>query len=175
MINKKTVEIRRGMKGNHKDCDYNEKSIYDPLAKEAMIRSLNKTFPNLTHIENPNPYGIDVLSINEDGKVTACWELEVRHGNWQGNNPFPFDKVNCIERKEHQWLRDQEFLDGIPYEMADKYKVFYVQMNKECTRAVIIKDSTVLKHELKSWDNRKQQGEFVRQVPIKETFQIKLS
>jgi hypothetical protein len=174
MINKKPVQIERGMRGNHKDYDPDEKSIYDPLAKEAMIKSLNKTFPNLHHIENPNPYGIDVLTLNEDDKVTACWELEVRHGNWQGNKPFPFKKVNCIERKDYQWRRDQKFLDNIPYEMADKYKVFYVQMNKECTRAAIINGNTVLKYPLKSWDNRKKFGEFVRQVPIEEAIQIKL-
>jgi hypothetical protein len=139
-----------------------------------MISVLNKHYPHYKNIENPNTYGIDVLTLNND-KVIACWEVEVRHGNWQGDVKFPFREINCIERKDYQWRREQELLDKIPYEMADKYKVYYVQMNKECTRAVIIDGDIILNYPLKEWRNRKADGECVRQVPISKTIQIKLS
>ena len=58
--------------------------------------------------------------------------------------------------------------------MADKYKISYVQLNKECTRAVIIDSDTILKYPLKQWANRKANNEYVRQVPISETVQIKI-
>lgn len=171
---KSKVQVSRGMSGALKDFDKSENVIYDTKGKDAMISILNKHYPQYQNIENPNTLGIDVLSLNKDGKVVGCWEIEVRHGNWQKDVPFPFDMINCIERKDYQWRRDQEFLDKIPYEMADKYKVYYVQMNKECTRAVIINGDDVLKHPLKPWRNRKADGEYVRQVPTSKAIQIKI-
>ena len=168
-----SIEYSRGMVGALKKVDKAEHKIYDPKGKNAMISVLNKHYPQYKNIENRNPYGIDVLTFNND-KVIACWEVEVRHGNWQGDVKFPFREINCIERKDYQWRREQELLDKIPYEMADKYKVYYVQMNKECTRAVIIDGDIILNYPLKSWKNRKADGECVRQVPISDTKQIKL-
>lgn len=170
-----STEISRGMSGSLKSFDKAEHNIYDTKGKNAMISVLNKNYSQYKNIENPNTLGIDVLTLNKGGKVVGCWEVEVRHGNWQGDVPFPFREINCIERKDYQWRRDQEFLDKIPYEMADKYKVYYVQMNKECTRAVIIDGDIILNYPLKSWRNRKADGEYVRQVPISKTIQIKLS
>lgn len=170
----KSTEISRGMSGALKDFDRAEHNIYDTKGKNALISVLNKKDSQHKNIENPNTLGIDVLTLNEEGKVVRCWEIEVRHGNWQGDVPFPFREINCIERKDYQWRRDQEFLDKIPYEMADSFKVYYVQMNKECTRAVIIDGDIILNYTLKPWRNRKADGEYVRQVPISETKQIKL-
>ena len=161
-----------------KSFDQKEHDIYDPLGKNAMLSILKKKFPQYEHIENPNRYGIDVLTLNKNNKVIACWEVEVRHGNWQGNIPFPFSDINCLDRKDEQWLKEPKFLNNIPFEMADNYKVHYVQMNKECTRAVVIEGDTVLKYPLKEWKNRKavkeNKTEYVRQVPISDTKQIKL-
>jgi hypothetical protein len=170
-----SIESSRGMAGSLKSFDKTEHNIYDTKGKNAMISVLNKHYPQYKNIQNPDTYGIDVLTLNNKGKVVGCWEVEVRHGNWQGDVKFPFREINCIERKDYQWRRDQEFLDKIPYDMADKYKVYYVQMNKECTRAVIIDGDIILNYPLKSWKNRKADGECVRQVPISKTIQIKLS
>jgi hypothetical protein len=170
-----SIETSRGMSGALKPFDKTENQIYDVIGKNAMISILNKNYPQYKNIENPNSYGIDVLTLNKKDKVVGCWEVEVRHGNWQGDNKFPFREINCIERKDYQWRRDQEFLDKIPYEMADKYKVYYVQMNKECTRAAIIDGDIILNYPLKNWKNRKAVNEFVRQIPISKTIQIKLS
>lgn len=170
-----SIENSRGMIGGLKSFDQSEQKIYDPKGKKAMISALNKSFPQYQNIENPNEYGIDVLSLNANNKVVGCWEVEVRHGNWQGDVSFPFREINCIERKDYQWRRDSEFLEKIPFEMADKYKVFYVQMNKECTRAIIIDGDIILNYPLKMWNNRKATGEYVRQVPIAKTTQIKLA
>jgi len=170
-----SIESSRGMSGALKSFDNTEHKIYDTKGKDAMISVLNKNCPQYKNIENPNTFGIDVLTLNNSGKVVGCWEVEVRHGNWQGDVSFPFREINCIERKDYQWRRDQEFLDKIPYEMADKYKVYYVQMNRECTRAVIIDGDIILDYPLKEWRNRKADGECVRQIPISKTIQIKLS
>ena len=169
-----SIESSRGMSGALKSFDKSEHNVYDAKGKNAMISVLNKHYPQYKNIQNPNTFGIDVLTLNNTGKVVGCWEVEVRHGNWQGDVPFPFREINCIERKDYQWRRNQEFLDKIPYEMADKYKVYYVQMNKECTRAVIIDGDIILNYPLKNWKNRKADGECVRQVPISKTIQIKL-
>ena len=36
---------------------------------------------------------IDVLKPNENDEVVACWEVEVRHGNWQA--------ISHSERSKH--------------------------------------------------------------------------
>jgi hypothetical protein len=164
------------MMGALKKFDRADHATYDSKGKDAMIKFLTRKLAEyeLKTIENPNTFGIDLLTLNKYNKVMHCWEIEVRHGNWQGDVSFPFGEINCIERKDYQWRKEQEFLDKIPFEMAKDFKVSYVQLNKECTRAVIIDSETILKYPLKPWANRKAVGEYVRQVPIKETVQVKI-
>lgn len=169
-----SVEQNRGMRGSLKPFDSADHGQYDNKGKTAMLKFLAKKLPNHKSIENPNTYGIDLLTLNSDNKVIHCWEVEVRYGNWQGDISFPFREINCIERKDYQWKKTKEFLDKIPFEMADKYEVSYVQLNRECSRAVIIDSSVILKYDLKPWANRKFANEYVRQVPISETLQVKL-
>lgn len=168
----------RNMVGEIKAFDAPEHRVYDTKGKTAALKVIDSQWAkrnnsNWKTIENPNRYGIDLLTLNENNEVIACWEIEVRHGNWRGDVPFPFGEINCIERKDYQWRKDKSFLDKIPFKMAEDYRVFYMQLNKECNRAVIIKSDTILKYPLKPWANRKAQGEYVRQVPIKETVEIR--
>ena len=168
-----SAQAERGMQGVLKKFDKQEHLIYDDKGKDAVIRYVNNLLKNknLTTIENPNAYGIDVLTLNSKQEVVACWEVEVRHGNWQGDVKFPFQDINCIERKDHQWKREKTFTDKIPYPLAENCSVYYVQLNKECTRLVVIDADKILKYPLKPWRNRKASGEYVRQVPISETLQ----
>lgn len=168
----------RNMLGTLKPFDKEEHGVYDVKGKEAVLSYLNRVpslrDKKLKSIENPDRYGIDILTLNEKNEVIAGWEVEVRHGNWQGDKPFPFKEINCIERKDHQWKKEKSFTDKIPFKMAKNYKVFYVQLNKECNRAVIIDGDTILQYPLKPWANRKSTGEYVRQVPISKTKEVRL-
>ena len=163
--------ISRGMIGTIKDFDVIEHNQYDKFGRDAFRNYLNKRISFRT-VDNSNKHGIDLLTLNNNNEVIICWEIEVRHGNWQGNKPFPFKEINCIERKDYQWRRDKSFVKKIPYSLANTYDVYYVQMNKECNRAVIINGDNILNYPLKPWNNRKAQGEYVRQVPVSETTQI---
>ena len=171
-----SVEAQRGMKGSLKSFDRAEHMIYDDKGKDAVISFADRVLKgkNLKTIENPNAYGIDVLTLNDENEVVACWEVEVRHGNWSGDRKFPFGEINCIERKDHQWKREKSFTSKIPFKLAKDYKVYYVQLNKECTRLVVIDADKILKYPLKAWRNRKAHGEYVRQVPISETLQSRV-
>ncbi len=167
------VEEERNMVGALKSFDRHEHTIYDSKGKDAVIKFVDRVLKgkSLSTVENPDKYGIDLLTLNDKQEVVACWEVEVRHGNWRGDVKFPFKDINCIERKDHQWKREKSFTDRIPYKMANKYKVYYVQLNKECTRLVLIDADKILDYPLKQWHNRKAEGEYVRQVPITETTQ----
>lgn len=170
-----TVAEKRGMMGTLKTFDAASHSVYDTKGKDAMIKFLNNTLPKqFRTIENSNQFGIDLLTLNELDKVVYCWEIEVRHGNWRGDVDFPFREINCIERKDYQWRKDQKMLDQIPHQMNNEYDVFYVQMNDLCNRAVFIDGNKILKYDLKQWANRKAEGEYVRQVPISETTQVRI-
>jgi len=171
-----TVENKRKMIGALKPFDETDYGTYDSFGKKSMMTFLNRKLEkfNLRTIENPNNYGIDLLTMNVHDKVVHCWEIEVRHGNWKGDIDFPFREINCIERKDYQWRKEQEFLNKIPFDIKDNFKVTYVQLNKECTRAVLIDSEMILQYPLKQWANRKYQGEYVRQVPISKTVQLKI-
>lgn len=171
-----SVEAQRGMQGVLKSFDREEHMAYDEKGKDAVISFVNRVLKgkDLSTIENPNKYGIDLLTLNSKKEVIACWEVEVRHGNWSGDRKFPFNEINCIERKDHQWKREKSFTDKIPFPFAKEYKVYYVQLNKECTRLVVIDADKILKYPLKQWHNRKAAGEYVRQVPISETLQTRV-
>ena len=170
------VEEQRNMVGTLKHFDSVEHVTYDDKGKTAVINFASRLLKDkgLTTIENPDKYGIDVITLNKDKEVVACWEVEVRHGNWSGDVKFPFKEINCIERKDHQWRREKSFTSKIPFRLADKYKVYYVQLNKECTRLVVIDADKILDYPLKQWHNRKASGEYVRQVPITETIQTRV-
>lgn len=169
------ISEKRNMRGQIKQFDQQEHDLYDKLGKQAILKYLNAVLPSsLRSIENPNRFGIDLLSLNEDDQVRFCWEIEVRHGNWQNDTEFPFREINCIERKDYQWRKDYEFLKKIPYKLTNNCVVYYVQLNKLCTRAVFIKDSVILEHDLIPWYNRKSDNEYVRQVPISRTKQVNL-
>jgi hypothetical protein len=172
-----TVADSRGMLGTLKNFDHAEHSQYDHLGRDAMRKFIDKAFEgkNLRTIDNPDKHGIDLLTLNEKDEVVHCWEIEVRHGNWQGDIKFPFSEINCIERKDHQWRREKSFTSKIPFNLAGKYGVSYVQLNKECTRAVVIDSRIIMEYPLKPWANRKSQGEYVRQVPISKTIQVRLN
>jgi hypothetical protein len=171
-----TVAESRRMLGTLKKFDREEHQTYDQLGRDAMRKFIDKTLASKGYhtIDNPNEYGIDLLTLNKNDEVVHCWEIEVRHGNWQGDVKFPFRDINCIERKDYQWKREESFIKKIPFKLAEKYGVSYVQLNKECNRAVIIDSRIILKYPLKAWSNRKAEGEYVRQVPVVECIQVKL-
>lgn len=171
-----TVAKQRKMKGKIKSFDKDCHKKNDVIARNAFSNFLNRLRSNSTKIiENPDKYGIDLLTLNEDGIVTRAWEIERREENWKGDVPFPFPTINCIERKEYMWRREKEFYDKIPFPVDSACEVLYVQLNDLCTRAVIIPGSVVLKYRLKPWHNRKSDNEYVRQVPIEKTFQVRLT
>jgi hypothetical protein len=167
---------KRGMMGVIKKFDRADHIQYDKLGRDSMREFINKMFAgkDLKTIDNPDAYGIDLLTLNSKDEVVHCWEIEVRHGNWQGDIKFPFGEINCIERKDHQWRREESFTKKIPFKLAEHYGVSYVQLNKECTRAVVIDSRKILEYPLKPWANRKSDGEYVRQVPITECIQVKV-
>lgn len=169
---------KRGMIGVIKEFDRVDHDRNDNRGKQAVLRFLNSTQAEhgVRTIENPNEYGIDLLTLNDKNEVVGCWEVEVRSGNWRGDVLFPFSTINCIERKDYQWRKDEEFQQKIPskFRVTPECEVFYVQLNDECTRATIINGKTILQYPLVPWKNRKAEGEYVRQVPIKETLQVKL-
>jgi hypothetical protein len=162
------------MHGALKQFDASEHAVYDTAGKTAMLAYLNHKLTKYRTIENPNKYGIDLLTLDANDKVQYCWELEVRHGNWKDDTKFPYKEINCIERKDYQWRHDQEFYDKIPFAVSNQCIAYYVQLNKQCNRAVIIRDSIILTFPLKSWANRKAENEYVRQVPITSTTEIDL-
>lgn len=156
------------MIGTRKKFDLAEHNIYDVKGKDAVITYLNSVFKNETlySIENSNRYGIDILTLlKETDEVIAAWEVEVRYGNWAGEINFPYNTINCIERKDYLWQKTDRLYNGIPYKTAKDIAVFYVQLNKECTRAVVLNSKHILKYPLVAWTNRKAVGEYVRQVP----------
>lgn len=171
------ITEKRGMQGTLKVFDRTDHDTYDTKGKQAFIKYLDGFLPkHLKTIENPDQHGIDLLTIDKNTNlVVQTWEIEVRYGNWKNDTPFPFDEINCIERKDHQWRKSNEYLKKIPHKVADNHEVCYVQLNAPCTRAVLIDSKLILQYPLKPWANRKSDGEYVRQVPVAKTIQIKIA
>jgi hypothetical protein len=169
------ISATRKMTGVIKQFDAVNHTINDKKGRNAFSKFLNLLHKNGNKtVDNPNPYGIDLLTLNSENVVIKAWEIEVREQNWKGDIPFPFSEINCIERKEYMWRREKEFYDKIPFSVDKACEVLYVQLNDICTRAVIIPSTTILKYRLKPWANRKCSGEYVRQVPIDKTIKVRL-
>ena len=170
------VANQRQMLGEIKRFDAGDHAKYDELGKVALLTYLNANLKaDVRTIPNPNKYGIDLISLDKDDKVRYAWEVEVRYGNWSYDTEFPYKEINCIERKDYLWRKDNEFSKKIPYQIHPSCIVYYVQLNKLCNRAVVIRDSIILEYPLKPWVNRKADNEYVRQVPLDQCVQIKLT
>jgi hypothetical protein len=169
------ITASRKMTGVIKQFDAVNHTINDTKGRNAFRKFLNSLHKNGNKtVDNSNPYGIDLITLNNNKIVVKAWEIEVREQNWKGDIPFPFSEINCIERKEYMWRKDKEFYDKIPFTVDKQCEVLYVQLNDICTRAVIIPGSIILKYELKPWRNRKCSGEYVRQIPIDKTIKVRI-
>ena len=163
------------MHGVIKPFDALDYSRNDQKGRNCFRDFLNTIHQNDKRtIDNPNKYGIDLLTIDTNNVVIRAWEIEIREQNWKGDISFPFSEINCIERKEYLWRKDKEFYDKIPFSVDKSCETVYVQLNDICTKAVLIPGSLILKYKLKPWKNRKCSGEYVRQVPIEKTIQIRI-
>lgn len=165
------------MQGNRKPFDPALHARTDSPGKNATLKLVNRTLAhrkNLRTIENPDQHGIDLLTLNEKDEVVACWEVEVRLDSWEGDHDFPFDSVNCLERKDHMWMKENTFTEKIPFPVASNCEIFYVQLNNLCNRFAIIESEQVLKCRLRPQPNKKMHGEMVRQVPLDWVKQVRL-
>lgn len=170
------IAQERNMTGVIKPFDQDSHDRTDQFGKNSFINYVNRFHRNgLRTIENPDRYGIDLLTLNTNNIVVRAWEIEVREDYWISDTSFPDKTVNCIERKEHLWRKDSSFYSHIPYEVDDACETVYVQMNRLGTRAVIIPGNLVLKYRKKLWPNKFSKKEFVRQVPLDKVIQIRLS
>ena len=156
------------MQGNRKPFDPALHARTDSPGKNATLKLVDRLLShksNLRTIENPDQKGIDLLTLNEKDEVVACWEVEVRLDSWKGDRSFPFDSMNCLERKDHMWKKEKSFTDKIPFPLTSDCEIFYVQLNNLCNRFAIVEAEQVLKCRLRSQPNKRMHGEMVRQVP----------
>jgi hypothetical protein len=167
-------EKQRNMMGTIRKFDKENHKKNDKKGKDAFMNFINPQHKNGNRtINNPNEYGIDLLTLNKDDLVIMAWEIELREYNWRGDVPFPHKEINCLERKEYMWRREKEFYDKIPFSVDPACKLFYVQLNDICSRAVIIPSTVILKYNLQLCKN--SINEYIRPVPIEKTLRIRLS
>lgn len=165
------------MQGNRKPFDSALHARTDSPGKDATLKLVDRLLShksNLRTIENPDKHGIDLLTLNERDEVVACWEVEVRLESWEGDRSFPFDSMNCLERKDHMWMKKNTFTSNIPFPVTSNCEVFYVQLNNLHNRFAIVEGEQVLKCRLRPQPNKRQHGEYVRQVPTEWLVQKRL-
>jgi hypothetical protein len=94
--------MSRNMTGVIKQFDADNYTVNDKKGRDAFRKFLNSLHKNGNKTtDNSNPYGIDLITLNNNNIVVKAWEIEVREQNWKGDIPFPFSEINCIERKEY--------------------------------------------------------------------------
>lgn len=170
------ASVSRDMRGGIKRFDKNLHALTDKKGKTAFLSYLDTIYLASGHrnIENPNRYGIDVLTLNSDDQVVNAWEIEVRLCNWVGDLPFRYSSMNCLERKEYMWRKTKEFVDKIPFKVHNDCKVTYVQLNNLCNRAAMVDGDVILEYPRVRTVNKFRTEEYVRKVPINRVTQIKL-
>ena len=90
----------RNMKGVIKKFSKADYFNNDRRGREALKPFLNK-LTKLRTIDNPNKTGIDLLTLNSKDQVVACWEVEVREGNWLKDASFPLDRKSTRLNSSH--------------------------------------------------------------------------
>ena len=97
---------------------------------------------------NPNQYGIDVQGVRNGG----CYEfeVEVKH-NWRGFD-FPYQTIHYSARKRKFVLPD--------------YKTFFVTLNHERTRLLLVGHNDFMAGKLVSKDTIYTTSEWFVEIPI---------
>jgi len=166
------------MQGKYKTFDPSLHNKTDKPGKDAALEFINRHLrshnSNLRTIENPNRYGIDLLTLNEKDEVTICWEIEVRLA-WKGDRSFYFDTVHCPERKDRLWKQGEEFTNSIPFPLSSNCKLFYVQLNDLCNRVLLVDSKNILRCKLKHSPNKEiSEGEMFRNIPLKAVKELRI-
>lgn len=171
----------RAMKGTIKKFNLKDFIINDNKGKLFALnilkeKKLQKDFhlENCFIIENSNKYGIDLLAI-KDNIIIAAFEVEMRSNIWKGDKDFPFKEIKCLERKEYQWRKSEEFLKKLPkeYIVSENLKTYYMQINNLGNRAVIINGQDIFKYPLKHWKTNFQ-NEYARAVLLNDCYLVRL-
>lgn len=161
------------MYGTLKKFDPELYRITDKVSRMAVQQMLTTKLPQLTHIDNPNQYGIDLLSVDEHGKVVYAWEVENRLGVWKEHRKnFPFSSVNCIERKIDM-MQNWVYKIGKDLQVDSNARPFYVQTRSDNKRCIIVAGAKVIAFgEYRvDWKNKYVNDgilEKVAQVPVSE-------
>ena len=76
------ITATRKMTGVIKQFDAVNHTINDKKGRNTFSKFLNSLHKNGNKtVDNPNPYGIDLLTLNSDNVVIKAWEIEVREQN----------------------------------------------------------------------------------------------
>lgn len=94
-IGSRSLADMEGGMGVRKPFDSALFKANDGPAREAVLSWLARERP--TWIENPDPYGIDLL-LKWNGRVVLGLEVERRH-NWRSGAVFPFATIHVPARK----------------------------------------------------------------------------
>mgnify|MGYP003522077913 FL=1 len=173
----------RDMKGTIKKFNIQSHRVNDKKGKVFALQILNQSqvliqklgLENCNFIENENRYGIDLLAINNNNEIIAAFEVEMRTNIWKGDTDFPFSEIKCLERKEYQWRKTEEFFQKIPskYNYHKDIKTYYMQLNDIGNRSVIISGDEILKNKLVPWKTNVT-NEYARAVPLARCINVRI-
>ena len=142
-----------------KPFEQNVFNLTDAPAREAGKFLLDNLFPNISTIDNPDKYGIDLLLTSKDDPkvLMGAAEVEVKLV-WKGS--FNYQTLHFPERKK-------KFIKGSTY---------FIIFNKDLTECFLVPGFDVLASPLVEVSNYKiKSGEKFFDVPITKCLHYKLS
>ena len=139
----------------HKKFDEASFKDSDPQSRKAVLTFMNSKGFNF--YENPNKYGIDILS----DTLKKAFELE-RRKIWVGGE-YQYETYHFLHRKLHLFQGDKE------------YTPYFMVLNKEYNEAMFINQQDLIPHlteenykVIKVWNYRESRydNESIYDVPI---------
>lgn len=130
-----------------KDFSQSDHDRNDMRARETMLGHLREMRPDLQHQANEDRYGIDMLSLNQDGEVVMSYELECREGVWRGG-AFPYRTVHIPARKGSNQEIDLKKLKD-KFKLHPSYRSFIVQFSGDFRQMMILDAAVLHKYEAK--------------------------
>lgn len=139
------------MPTTHKPFSNDLHNHYDQLGREAVKRYM-RICKHKQAIDNPDPYGIDLIIKNQNQLDSYC-EVEVR--TCWNNDTFPFSTVHVPERKTKLLTNDKP--------------TWFVVVNTKQTHMLVCDAHTVLSAPLHEIPNRYiASNEYFYDVPLNQ-------
>lgn len=148
------------------------KFILNYLEKDKELKE-KLHLENCFFSENPQLNGSDIFAILEDDfSLKACFDIEVQNTKWKEDSYYPYEFVNCSNKKEYMW-NNNLLQKRLPKKMHTNKKIinYYIILNKVLTKGIFISGEDINKYMIIPKFTNKRKVDYIK-IPLDKFIKV---